>query len=135
VQASDSHDQSNANQAQDEQEASPTLLHPSNDQASTSNQPMAQPSNLARAHPLEHIIGDISRGVQTRSRLATFCQHYSFVSLEEEPKTIQQAFKNEDWINAMHEELNNFERNKVWELVKRPKNKNVIDTKWVFKNK
>src|SRR3954470_3697192 len=36
----------------------------------------------------------------------------------------------------MHEELNNFTRNKVWSLVARPKeNHNVIRTKWVFKNK
>jgi hypothetical protein len=35
----------------------------------------------------------------------------------------------------MHEELNNFKRNQVWELVKRPKDHNVIGTKWVFRNK
>ena len=35
----------------------------------------------------------------------------------------------------MHEELNNFTRNEVWELVPRPKNYNVIGTKWVFRNK
>ena len=34
----------------------------------------------------------------------------------------------------MQEELNNFERNHVWELVERPKT-NVIGTKWVFRNK
>ena len=36
----------------------------------------------------------------------------------------------------MHEELNNFERNKVWKLVEKPKEcRNVIGTKWIFKNK
>jgi hypothetical protein len=35
----------------------------------------------------------------------------------------------------MEEELNNFTRNEVWELVERPKNHNVIGTKWVFRNK
>ena len=35
----------------------------------------------------------------------------------------------------MHEELNNFIRNQVWELVERPKNHNVIGTKWVYRNK
>ena len=35
----------------------------------------------------------------------------------------------------MREELNNFTRKKVWSLVDRPKgNRNVIGTKWVFKN-
>jgi len=35
----------------------------------------------------------------------------------------------------MDEELNQIEKNQTWELVPRPKNKNVIDTKWVFRNK
>ncbi|CAM8923480.1 unnamed protein product [Rhodiola kirilowii] len=35
----------------------------------------------------------------------------------------------------MQEELHQFERNKVWSLVPRPKDKNVIGTKWVFGNK
>ena len=35
----------------------------------------------------------------------------------------------------MHEELHQFVRNDVWELVPRPKGVNVIGTKWIFKNK
>jgi hypothetical protein len=35
----------------------------------------------------------------------------------------------------MHEELNNFAHNEVWELVKRPSDHNIIGTKWVFQNK
>ena len=35
----------------------------------------------------------------------------------------------------MQEELNQFERNKVWELVDRPTHMKAIGTKWVFKNK
>jgi hypothetical protein len=35
----------------------------------------------------------------------------------------------------MHEELNRFIRNRVWDLVDGPKNYNVIGTKWVLKNK
>ena len=35
----------------------------------------------------------------------------------------------------MQEELNQFERNKVWELVDKPNNNPVIGTKWVFRNK
>ena len=54
-----------------------------------------------------------SRGVQTRSRLASFCEHFSFVS-SIEPKKIEEALKNIDWVNAMYEELNNFTRNQVW---------------------
>ena len=106
-----------------------------NDQASASNQvPILQPTNITRDYPLDTIIGDISRGLQTRLRLASFCEHFSFVS-SIEPKKIEEALKDVDWVNAMHEELNNFTRNQVWELVERPKNHNVIGTKWVFRNK
>lgn len=35
----------------------------------------------------------------------------------------------------MHEELSNFARNDVWTLVERPKEHNVISTKWVIRNK
>ena len=35
----------------------------------------------------------------------------------------------------MHEEIQQFVQNDVWELVPRPKGVNVIETKWIFKNK
>jgi hypothetical protein len=35
----------------------------------------------------------------------------------------------------MDEELDQIEKNDTWELVPRPKDKNVIDTKWVYMNK
>ena len=71
-----------------------------------------QPTNIVRDHPLDHIIGDIQRGVQTRSRLASFYEHFPFVS-HIKPKKIDEALRDVDWVNAMHEELNNFKRNQV----------------------
>jgi hypothetical protein len=53
----------------------------------------------------------------------------------EEPKDIDKALRDPNWVNAMHEELNNFKRNEVWELVERPSDHNIIGTKWVFCNK
>ena len=65
-------------------------------QASGSNQlPIRQPTSIARDHPLDQVIGGIQSGVQTRSRLASFCEHYSFVSFEE-PKKIEDALKDSD---------------------------------------
>jgi hypothetical protein len=52
-----------------------------------------------------------------------------------EPKNIDGVLKDVDWVNAMHEELNNFKRNREWKLVERTKDHNVIGTKWVFRNK
>ena len=53
-----------------------------------------------------------------------------------EPKKVFDALEDLDWLRVMHEELNNFDRNKVWRLVEKPKDcRNVIGTKWIFKNK
>ena len=84
-------------------------------------------------HPIDNILGSIQRGATTCSRLASFCEHYSFVS-PLEPRRVEEALDDPDWVMAMQEELNNFTRNEVWSLVERPK-QNVIETKWVFHNK
>ena len=52
-----------------------------------------------------------------------------------ESKKVDEALQDVDWVNSMHEELHQFVRNDVWELVPRPKGVNVIGTKWIFKNK
>jgi hypothetical protein len=80
-------------------------------------------------HPQDQIIGSPSRGVMTRSqRLASFVEHHSFVSCVE-PKNVDEALEDTDWVNAMHEELNNFIRNQVWTLEELPKNARIIGTK------
>jgi hypothetical protein len=88
---------------------------------------------IQRDHPVNSILGDIHKGVTTRSRVAHFCEHYSFVS-SIEPYRVEDALRDSDWVLAMQEELNNFIRNEVWRLVPRP-NQNVVGTKWVFRNK
>jgi hypothetical protein len=88
---------------------------------------------IQRDHPVNSILGDIQKGVTTRSRVAHFYEHYSFVS-SIEPYWIKDALRDPDWVVAMQEELNNFTRNEVWHLVPRP-NQNVVGTKWVFRNK
>ena len=79
--------------------------------------------------------GSLKRGVSTRQQIWNYCEHHAFVSYCE-PQQVQEALDDEDWLMAMHEELNNFERNQVWDIVPRPKEEhNVIGTKWIFKNK
>jgi len=58
----------------------------------------------------------------------------AFVS-QTEPKTAVDALEDSNWINDMHEKLNQFARNEVWTLVPITDQMNVIGTKWVFKNK
>jgi hypothetical protein len=88
---------------------------------------------IQRDHPVNSILGDIHKGVTTRSRVSHLCEHYSFVSSIESYR-VEDALRDPDWVLAMQEELNNFTRNDVWHLVPRP-NQNVVGTKWVFRNK
>jgi hypothetical protein len=77
--------------------------------------PQAPPTQvrvtIQRNHPVDQILGDISKGVTTRSHLANFCEHYSFV-LSIEPFRVEEALQDPDWMLAMQEELNNFKRMK-----------------------
>lgn len=52
-----------------------------------------------------------------------------------EPKTYAETSKDECWVAAMKEEIDQIEKNRTCELVPRPANKNVIGAKWVFRNK
>ncbi|KAK8578905.1 hypothetical protein V6N13_142162 [Hibiscus sabdariffa] len=80
------------------------------------------------------ILGDPSKGVTTRSCLRNTCNYVAFISCVE-PKNIKEALNDDYWILAMQDELNQFERSKVWTLVDRPHDKSIIGTKWVFRNK
>ena len=86
------------------------------------------------SHPLDQILTDLNTGVQTRSKLRNFCAFYAFLS-NIEPKNVNEALADSDWVIAMQEELHQFERNKVWHLVPRPEERTIIATKWVFRNK
>jgi hypothetical protein len=52
-----------------------------------------------------------------------------------EPNNFEEASKDEFWNKAMDEELDQIEKNDIWELVPRPKKNKLIGTKWVFRNK
>jgi hypothetical protein len=69
-------------------------------------------STIQRNHPVDKILGDISKGVTTRSHLAIFCEYYLFVS-SIEPFRVEEALQDPDWVLAMQEEINNFKRNEV----------------------
>nr|GEZ20280.1 hypothetical protein [Tanacetum cinerariifolium] len=52
-----------------------------------------------------------------------------------EPKNIKEAMADSAWIEVMHEELHQFDRLRVWELIDKPFSKTVIRLKWLWKNK
>ncbi|KAD6454798.1 hypothetical protein E3N88_09504 [Mikania micrantha] len=63
-------------------------------------------------------------------------QHQEEVgSLSAEANTQETAIPNWIWVEAMQEELLQFERQGVWKTCPLPKGKYAIGTKWVFRNK
>ncbi|WVZ97695.1 hypothetical protein U9M48_043209 [Paspalum notatum var. saurae] len=96
------------------------MPQPTNDESLAPGRPLVRHGRISKDHPIDQLIGSPSRGVRTRSR--------NRVSL-------LVSLADPDWIIAMQEELNNFARNEVWVLEERPKDKNIIGTKWVFLNK
>jgi hypothetical protein len=93
------------------------------------------PRRVQIDHPPSRIIGNINeRTARSRSRNACHFAHSAFVATFE-PKDIGHTLSDPNGVKAMHEELENFERNRVWELVERPPNCKPIGTKWVWKDK
>ncbi|GKD00849.1 retrovirus-related pol polyprotein from transposon TNT 1-94 [Tanacetum coccineum] len=86
-------------------------------------------------HPIQNIIGEFSRPVSTRLQLheqALLCYYDAFLT-SVEPKTYKESLTHSCWIVAMQEELNEFERLEVWELVPPPNKVMVITLKWIYK--
>nr|GEV29584.1 retrovirus-related Pol polyprotein from transposon TNT 1-94 [Tanacetum cinerariifolium] len=75
--------------------------------------------------------------VSTRLQLhenALFCYYDAFLT-SVEPKTCKEALTQSCWIETMQEELNEFERLEVWELIPQPDQVMVITLKWIYKVK
>ncbi|GJR14779.1 putative ribonuclease H-like domain-containing protein [Tanacetum coccineum] len=114
-------------------------------------------SRIHSTHPRALILGDPNSAVQTRSKVNTSSGAHAFVSYvqkqkrtnhkdfhhclfacflsQHEPKKISEALEDESWVDAMQEELLQFEIQKVWVLVDLPYGKKAIGTKWVYRNK
>ncbi|GKB00853.1 retrovirus-related pol polyprotein from transposon TNT 1-94 [Tanacetum coccineum] len=88
-------------------------------------------------HSIANVIGDPSHSVSTRKQLKTdvmWCYYDAFLTLLE-PKNFKQAMTEPSWIDAMQEEIHEFERLEVWELVSCPDNMFLIKLKWIYKVK
>nr|POE76413.1 hypothetical protein CFP56_19860 [Quercus suber] len=95
---------------------------------STSKRPS---SRVTLNHPQSNIIGDVNEGLHLRRGPSYSVNHvtYNCYPAQFEPKKVEEALKDENWIESMHQELHQFVRNVVWELVPRPKDTHVIGTK------
>nr|GEZ35532.1 retrovirus-related Pol polyprotein from transposon TNT 1-94 [Tanacetum cinerariifolium] len=95
------------------------------------------PIPKTKDHPLENINSELTRPVSIRLQLyeqALLCYYDAFLT-SVEPKTYKDALSQSYWIEAMQEELNEFEHLGVWKLVPRPDKVMVITLKWIYKVK
>ncbi|GJY88268.1 integrase, catalytic region, zinc finger, CCHC-type containing protein [Tanacetum coccineum] len=106
----------------------------------TSNQSTQPHEHLRKwtdSHPLDNIIGNPSQPVSTRKQLATdalWC-FYNLVLSKVEPKNFKSAVAEDCWFQAMQDEIHEFDRLDVWELVPPPDCAMIIALKWIYKVK
>nr|GEZ44725.1 retrovirus-related Pol polyprotein from transposon TNT 1-94 [Tanacetum cinerariifolium] len=125
------HDEENSNDQAEKGEHIPDDEFTNHFCAST--QEVAESSS----HNIEQVRRNPSRPVQTRRQLATdpkMCMYARTVSTAK-LKIIKEAMADSAWIKAMQEELHQFDRLQVWELVDKPFGKSIIKLKWLWKNK
>ena len=92
---------------------------------------------MIKNHPDSNIIGSLDEGLRLRKGnilLANHVTYYCYLA-QFEPKRVEEALQDENSVESMHEKLNQFVMNDVWELAPRPEGVHVIGTKWIFKNK
>nr|GEV37300.1 retrovirus-related Pol polyprotein from transposon TNT 1-94 [Tanacetum cinerariifolium] len=94
-------------------------------------------SRWTKAYSIENVIRDPYCSVSMRKQLQTdamWCYFDSFPT-SVKPKNFKQAMTEPSWIDAMQEEIHEFERIQVWELVSCPKKVTLIKIKWIYKVK
>ncbi|GJU26119.1 putative ribonuclease H-like domain-containing protein [Tanacetum coccineum] len=97
----------------------------------------ASSSGWTDSHPFDNISGNPSRPISTRKQLATdalWCFYNSVLS-KVEPKNFQSAVTKDCWFQAMQDEIHEFDRLDVWELVPPPDCAKIIALKWIYKVK
>ncbi|GJX60804.1 putative ribonuclease H-like domain-containing protein [Tanacetum coccineum] len=120
---------------------------PGSAQSSSGNVNAAEPNQVnyppdhirrwTKDHPLDNIVGNPSRPVSTRKQLASdalWCCFHTELS-KVEPKNFKMAVIEDCWFQAMQDEIHEFDRLEVWELVPRPIYVMVIALKWIYKVK
>ncbi|XP_075097365.1 uncharacterized protein LOC142174876 [Nicotiana tabacum] len=103
-----------------------------NDQGISHN--FSSPKSPQQNRVVEHKNRTLQDMGITTKRSQKFNSHVALIS-QLEPKKVDEALKDDYLIKAMKDELDQFEKNKVWDFVPKPSNTSILGTKWVFKNK
>ncbi|GKA50505.1 retrovirus-related pol polyprotein from transposon TNT 1-94 [Tanacetum coccineum] len=101
------------------------------------NQPPAHLRKWSKDHLLDNIVGNPSRLVSTKKQLASdalWCCYHTELS-KVKPKNFKMAVIEDCWFQAMQDEIHEFDRLEVWELVPRSVYVMVIALKWIYKVK
>jgi hypothetical protein len=70
------------------------------------------PSHIQKAHPPQQIIGNLNEMVTRSSRSAHLsCFSNTLFVVLFKPRYVGHALSDSSWVNVMHEELENFEKN------------------------
>nr|GEU68630.1 retrovirus-related Pol polyprotein from transposon TNT 1-94 [Tanacetum cinerariifolium] len=102
-----------------------------------SHTPLKLIGRWTKDHPIANVIGDPSRSVSTREQLKTddmWCYFDAFLTFVE-IKKFKHAMTKPSWIDAMQEEIHEFKRLQVWELVSCLDKFMLIKLKWIYKVK
>ncbi|GJS71284.1 retrovirus-related pol polyprotein from transposon TNT 1-94 [Tanacetum coccineum] len=94
-------------------------------------------SSGTASHPIDNIIWNPSQPVSTRKQLATdalWC-FYNLVLSKVKPKNFKSVVTEDCWFQAMQDEIHEFDRLDVWELVPLPNCAMIIALKWIYKVK
>nr|GFC92096.1 hypothetical protein [Tanacetum cinerariifolium] len=97
----------------------PSSRHVDSSNMHTFYQPYPYEHRWTKDHPLVQVIGNPSQSVRTRRQLesdAEMCMFVLTVS-RTKPKNIKEPMADSAWIKSMQEELHQFDRLDVWELV------------------
>lgn len=112
---------SSANNEEEEHQEAQAQAPPQDDNEEKDEEPQVEKTKLPRVkrrvkkdHPVDQILTEIKEGGTSGSKthLAIFCDHYYFL-LSVETLRVEDALEDVDWVNAMHEELHNFQRKDV----------------------
>ncbi|GJR53247.1 retrovirus-related pol polyprotein from transposon TNT 1-94 [Tanacetum coccineum] len=93
--------------------------HGSSSNVRPSHTPFEHLGRWTNDHPIANLISDPSHSVSTRKQLKTdamWCYFDAFLT-SLEPKNFKKAMTEPSWIDAMQEEIHEFKRLQVWELV------------------
>ena len=105
---------------------------------SESHEEKGPSSRIKLNHPPEVIVGNMNK-LTLKKRTVDKCvvnfMSYSCYLSQFEITKVKEAFQDESWVEAMHDELLQFQRNDVQTLVPRLEGKHIISTKWIFRNK